>query len=59
MDLVRKEFLKDLSVMASQMGYDLYLSLGFEEVRMFYVRVPDEEEELALRAMRYTPKAVE
>ncbi len=58
MERVRREGLKDLSVMASPMGYWLYSWLGFEHVRTFYVHVLGdiEGEELTLEAMKYQPK---
>lgn len=55
MDLVRKEALKDLSVMASPMGYQLYKSLGFELAGTFFIQVPGEEERVVLQAMMYRP----
>jgi ribosomal protein S18 acetylase RimI-like enzyme len=55
MELVRKDALRDMSVMASPMGYHLYKWLGFERVGTFYVQVPGEEERLVLQAMMYTP----
>jgi ribosomal protein S18 acetylase RimI-like enzyme len=57
MELVRRDSLKDLSVMASPMGYDLYMWLGFERVGTFYIQVPGEEEMLVLQAVMYrSPK---
>ena len=55
MDTVRREGLKDMSVMASPMGYELYLWLGFETVEQFYIQVPGDEEKLTLEAMIYKP----
>ncbi|KAK4183082.1 hypothetical protein QBC35DRAFT_130313 [Podospora australis] len=56
MDLVRRENLKDISVMASPMGADLYNWLGFDTCGTFYIQVPGEEERLTLQAMMYKPK---
>jgi GNAT superfamily N-acetyltransferase len=56
MDRVRKEGLKDLSVMASPMGYELYTWLGFDHVGSFTIQVPGEEEKIVLEAMMYRPK---
>jgi len=56
MDLVRRESLKDISVMASPMGYQLYLWLGFDRVGTFHIQVPGEEERLTLEAMMYKPR---
>lgn len=55
MELVRRDSLKDLSVMASPMGHELYLWLGFEKVGIFCIQVPGEEEKLVLKAMMYKP----
>ncbi|KAK3985493.1 hypothetical protein QBC44DRAFT_335104 [Cladorrhinum sp. PSN332] len=56
MELARRECLKDMSVMASPMGYDLYTWLGFDAVGTFYIQVPGEEEKIILQAMKYVPK---
>lgn len=56
MDLVRRESLKDMSVMASPMGYDLYTWLGFDCLGTFCIQVPGEEERITLQAMKYVPK---
>ncbi|KAK0714706.1 hypothetical protein B0H67DRAFT_220147 [Lasiosphaeris hirsuta] len=53
MELVRREDLEDMSVMASPMGYELYTWLGFETVARFRIQVPGEEEGLTLQAMIY------
>lgn len=50
------ESLKDVSVMASPMGFDLYRQLKFTELESFPVHIPGEEERLTLRAMIYRPK---
>ncbi|KAJ4300111.1 hypothetical protein N0V88_002780 [Collariella sp. IMI 366227] len=55
MELVRKDSLKDMSVMASPMGYELYIWLGFESVAEFTIQVPGEEEKVVLQAMVYKP----
>ncbi|KAM7200099.1 hypothetical protein V8F20_005520 [Naviculisporaceae sp. PSN 640] len=55
METVRRERLKDMSVMASPMGYELYTWLGFHCVERFYIQVPGEEERLTLEAMIYKP----
>lgn len=55
METVRREGLKDMSVMASPMGYELYTWLGFRCVEQFYIQVPGEEEQLTLEAMIYKP----
>ncbi|KAK0645706.1 hypothetical protein B0T16DRAFT_436825 [Cercophora newfieldiana] len=57
MSLARDENLKDISVMASPMGHELYNWLGFQRVGEFPIRVPDEEVELTLVAMMYDPGA--
>lgn len=54
-DLVCRESLKEISVMASPMGFELYTWLRFAERGSFFVQVPGEEEKLELRAMRYRP----
>ena len=56
MNLVDKERLANLSVMASPMGFKLYTWLGFERVDSFIIRVPGEESFLTLQAMMYRPK---
>ncbi|KAK3390098.1 hypothetical protein B0H63DRAFT_464781 [Podospora didyma] len=56
---VREERLKDMSVMASPMGYGLYTKLGFETVATFPIQVPGEEEKLTLVAMMYTPSQIQ
>lgn len=57
MELVRKESLKDMSVMASPMGHELYTWLGFEHLGTFYIQVPGEDEKLVMQAMMYrSPK---
>ena len=56
MELVRRDGLKDMSVIASPMGYELYIWLGFERVGEFYIQVPGEEEKLRLEAMMHLPK---
>ncbi|KAK1836858.1 hypothetical protein QBC39DRAFT_367062 [Podospora conica] len=55
MDLVcsESEALKDVSVMASPMGFGLYKHLQFTELEAFDVHIPGEEERLTLRAMIY------
>lgn len=58
MELVRRELLKDMSVMASPMGHELYTWLGFEHVGTFYIQVPGEKEKLVLQAMMYRPPKV-
>ncbi|KAK3318156.1 hypothetical protein B0H66DRAFT_575138 [Apodospora peruviana] len=55
MELVRRQSLKDMSVMASPMGYELYTWLGFQRVEEFYIQVPGEDEKLTLQAMIYRP----
>lgn len=55
MEVVWRERLKDMSVMASPMGYELYTWLGFHCVERFYIQVPGEEEKLVLEAMIYKP----
>jgi len=55
MELVRRDSLKDMSVMASPMGHELYTWLGFERVGTFYIQVPGEDERLVLQAMMYKP----
>ena len=55
MELVRREKLQDMSVMASPMGSDLYTWLGFDTCGTFYIQVPGEEERLTLQAMMYKP----
>ena len=59
MELVCQEGLKDMSVMASPMGYELYKSLGWDVVGTFWIQVPGEEEKLVLRAMMYKPPKLE
>ncbi|KAK4169919.1 hypothetical protein QBC43DRAFT_306837 [Cladorrhinum sp. PSN259] len=56
MELVHRESLKDMSVMASPMGHDLYTWLGFDSVGTFYIQVPGEEERITLQAMKYVPE---
>ncbi|KAK3337965.1 hypothetical protein B0H65DRAFT_435339 [Neurospora tetraspora] len=51
MDVIRRESLKDISVMASPMGYHLYARLGFDHVATVIIQVPGEEEKLTLQAM--------
>lgn len=53
MDVIRRESLKDISVMASPMGYHLYARLGFDHVATVIIQVPGEEEKLTLQAMKY------
>ncbi|KAK3398308.1 hypothetical protein B0T20DRAFT_353359 [Sordaria brevicollis] len=53
MDVIRRESLKDISVMASPMGYNLYAHLGFSHVATVIIQVPGEEEKLTLQAMKY------
>ncbi|KAL2153496.1 hypothetical protein VTH82DRAFT_4651 [Thermothelomyces myriococcoides] len=55
MELVKRDHLSNMSVMASPMGQKLYSALGFEKVGTFYVQVPGEEERLVLQAMIYKP----
>ncbi|KAL1840238.1 hypothetical protein VTJ49DRAFT_669 [Mycothermus thermophilus] len=55
MDLVRRDSLRHMSVMASPMGRELYTFLGFEWVGSFCIQVPGEEEKLVLQAMMYRP----
>jgi ribosomal protein S18 acetylase RimI-like enzyme len=55
MERVRLDSLRDMSVMASPMGYELYTWLGFETVGTFYIQVPGEDEKIVLRAMMYRP----
>lgn len=55
MELVRRDALQDMTVMASPMGYKLYTWLGFEKAATFYIQVPGEEESLVLQAMIYRP----
>ncbi|KAK0721966.1 hypothetical protein B0T26DRAFT_739299 [Lasiosphaeria miniovina] len=55
MELVRKEGLQDMTVMASPMGYELYTWLGFETISTFIIQVPGENERLTLVAMMYRP----
>jgi GNAT superfamily N-acetyltransferase len=55
MELVRRDALKDMSVMASPMGHELYTWLGFERVGTFFIHVPGEDERLVLQAMMYRP----
>lgn len=55
MELVRKDALKDMTVMASPMGHKLYTWLGFERVATFYIQVPGDEESVVLQAMIYRP----
>lgn len=56
MNLVLTDSLKDMSVMASPMGYSLYRRLGFEKVATFYIQVPGEEERVVMQAMMYKPQ---
>lgn len=56
MEFIRAEKLKDISVMASPMGFELYMALGFDRVGTFYIQVPGEDERLTLEAMMYRPK---
>ncbi|KAL2133371.1 hypothetical protein VTI74DRAFT_2459 [Chaetomium olivicolor] len=58
MELVRRDSLKDMSVMASPMGYELYTRLGFQRVGTFAVQVPGEEEQVVLQAMMYKPSTI-
>ncbi|GAB1319222.1 N-acetyltransferase domain-containing protein [Madurella fahalii] len=58
MELALRDSLKDISVMASPMGYNLYTWLGFKKVATFYIQVPGEEERVVLQAMMYTPEVV-
>ncbi|KAK3940278.1 hypothetical protein QBC46DRAFT_364202 [Diplogelasinospora grovesii] len=53
MEEIQREGLKDISVMASPMGYALYTHLGFETVAKFYIQVPGEKERLTIVAMMY------
>lgn len=53
MDVIRRETLKDISLMASPMGYHLYARLGFDHVTTVIIQVPGEEEKLTLQAMKY------
>ena len=53
MDVIRRESLKDISVMASPMGYYLYARLGFDHIATVIIQVPGEEEKLTLQAMKY------
>ncbi|KAK4152151.1 hypothetical protein C8A00DRAFT_16515 [Chaetomidium leptoderma] len=55
MELVRRDSLRDMSVMASPMGHELYMWLGFDSVGTFYIQVPGEEEMVVLQAMMYMP----
>jgi len=55
MDLVVKDSLQDMSVMASPMGRLLYSQLGFRAVETFYIQVPGEAEKLTLEAMMWCP----
>lgn len=55
MELVGRESLKHLSVMASPMGHGLYMWLGFEMAGAFYIQAPGEQERLVLQAMMYKP----
>ncbi|KAL2267133.1 hypothetical protein VTJ83DRAFT_4410 [Remersonia thermophila] len=55
MDLVRRDSLRHMSVMASPMGRELYTFLGFAWVGSFWIQVPGEEEKLVLQAMMYRP----
>jgi hypothetical protein len=57
MTLAREESLKDISVMASPMGHELYAWLGFENVGTFSIQVLGEKEKLTLMAMMYRPGA--
>jgi predicted acetyltransferase len=41
------------TVLASPMGYKLYISLGFKAVGMFIVRIEGEEEKLDIGAMEH------
>ncbi|KAK1783100.1 hypothetical protein QBC45DRAFT_154097 [Copromyces sp. CBS 386.78] len=52
-DVSRRESLKDVSVMASPMGYRLYARLGFSHVATVIIQVPGEEEKLTLQAMKH------
>ena len=55
MELVQRDDLKDMTVMASPMGYKLYTGLGFEKAATFYIQAPGEEETVVLQAMIYRP----
>jgi len=57
MKLAHRETLKDISVMASPMGYELYTWLGFKRAGSFSIQVPGEDEKLTLEAMMYRPGA--
>ncbi|KAL2200789.1 hypothetical protein P885DRAFT_66416 [Corynascus similis CBS 632.67] len=56
MELVKRESLNDMSVMASPMGYELYTWLGFERIGTFCLQVSGEDERLVLQAMMYKPQ---
>ncbi|KAK3486068.1 uncharacterized protein B0T23DRAFT_408131 [Neurospora hispaniola] len=52
MDVIRRESLKDISVMASPMGYHLYTRLGFDHLATVIIQVLGEDEKLTLQAMK-------
>ncbi|KAK3491889.1 hypothetical protein B0T13DRAFT_404157 [Neurospora crassa] len=52
MDVIRRESLEDISVMASPMGYHLYTRLGFDHLATVIIQVLGEDEKLALQAMK-------
>lgn len=53
MDVIRRESLKNISVMASPMGYHLYTRLGFDHLATVIIQVLGEDEKLTLQAMKY------
>lgn len=55
MELVMRDSLNDMSVMASPMGNELYTWLGFENVGTFHIQIPGESQRLVLHAMMYRP----
>jgi ribosomal protein S18 acetylase RimI-like enzyme len=55
MELVMRDALNDMSVMASPMGNELYTWLGFENVGTFHIQIPGESQRLVLHAMMYRP----
>lgn len=55
MELVMRDSLNDMSVMASPMGNELYTWLGFETVGTFHIQIPGESQRLVLHAMMYRP----
>ncbi|KAK3688255.1 hypothetical protein B0T22DRAFT_511595 [Podospora appendiculata] len=58
MELMRRDSLNSISVMASPMGSQLYTWLGFANIGTFYIQVAGEEEKLTMEAMMYYKPSV-